>query len=1020
MFTDKPAPAPCACDRRHEAGAGGARRGDLPQPVGDQRVEAAAVADPRGGARRRAPPARRQRRAPGARGSSAAQQQAAAQAAGQEVLAAFEQQVRELAVKYGQTGIPRLDDPTFVSSVVFDSARPGQPKPRFSLFWPSADSAQILVRLRPDLSQSERSEAIDQIRAAVADPAFRIRDASYVVSGAPVVVDGLAEKLSSAIFVLLIAALVVMTLTLALVFRPPAAAAAAGRRAGRGGDHLRAAGGRRRLADDGLDRRAADPDRARGRLRDPVPGPLRRGAGRRLLPAARRGRGGRARRAGDRHRGGGDDGRVPASCCSRRSRWSAASASCSWSGSRSPSSSRSPPGWRCSRSPARASSPSAVTAGGLRRVREGARRRDAAGARPGGSAAGRWRSRSPRPAGCSRSALVLAVAGWIAGTRAEVISDLRELVPSDLPELQNVDELQETTGVSGEVEVAVRADDLTDPAVVAWMSDFKQRVLDRRGFGGRGTTCAQQDASCARSSTSPTSSATSRRPRATGSRGSSTCCPKYFLAAFVSRDADGLEGRDRGDPVRDQGDAVRRAEAADRRDPLRDRPAGNRERPAGRRHRRGRRAAGARRRRQLGALRRTATCSRSPASRRSRWRCWRSTAPPRRALVPLIPIVLATGWASLGLAIAGVPLNPMSATLGALVIAIATEFSVLLAARYEEERGRACRVGEALRRAYSRTGMAVLASGITAIAGFAALIATDIRMLRDFGLVTVLDLGVALIGVLLVLPAALVWAETGFARLGSLPAAPAGAHPAPDRGMSDEPRRARLAPAVEPLFDLRRARLPDRDRGRDREHAAHPRRRHPRDRARPIAATRCRSSRSRTCAATPEGDANVFQDDCETAANPCPADDQPRPRPARSTCRERDPRLRPLRPPAGDLVLVHAAAPTACPTQDVVDQVAQPLPRPGQLPLDQRPRRPRRGAADRRRARLDDPGRLGRRRRGLEPLPGRRLPDGRLRLSRAASSARRSSAATSSPSEQLTADVERLLRESRRRAAEDR
>jgi predicted RND superfamily exporter protein len=136
----------------------------------------------------------------------------------------------------------------------------------------------------------------------------------------------------------------------------------------------------------------------------------------------------------------------------------------------------------------------------------------------------------------------------------------------------------------------------------------------------------------------------------------------------------------------------------------------------------------------------------------------------RRALVPLVPIVLATGWAALGLAIAGVPLNPMSATLGALVIAIATEFSVLLAARYEEERGPGVTIGEALRRAYSRTGMAVLASGITAIAGFAALIATDIRMLRDFGIVTVVDLAVALLGVLIVLPAALVWAETRFAR----------------------------------------------------------------------------------------------------------------------------------------------------------------------------------------------------------------------------------------------------------------
>ncbi len=139
-----------------------------------------------------------------------------------------------------------------------------------------------------------------------------------------------------------------------------------------------------------------------------------------------------------------------------------------------------------------------------------------------------------------------------------------------------------------------------------------------------------------------------------------------------------------------------------------------------------------------------------------------------RALVPLIPIVLATGWSSLVLWVTGVPLNPMSATLGALVIAIATEFSVLLSARYHEERNRGGTVGEALRRAYARTGTAVLASGITAIAGFAVLVFTDIRMLRDFGLVTVFDLAVALIGVLLVLPAALVWSEGGADRLAAL------------------------------------------------------------------------------------------------------------------------------------------------------------------------------------------------------------------------------------------------------------
>ena len=92
----------------------------------------------------------------------------------------------------------------------------------------------------------------------------------------------------------------------------------------------------------------------------------------------------------------------------------------------------------------------------------------------------------------------------------------------------------------------------------------------------------------------------------------------------------------------------------------------------------------------------------------------------------------------------------MSAALGALTIAIATEFSVILAGRFHEERGAGRAGREALRRAYARTGAAVLASATTAIAGFAVLIASDVRMLRDFGFVTVIDLAVALLGVLVV------------------------------------------------------------------------------------------------------------------------------------------------------------------------------------------------------------------------------------------------------------------------------
>ena len=132
VFTDKPAPAPVCGDRRSSArprsvfGAG-----DLPQPVRDpgdhvlQGQSQAAVEQARAAAAAALERARRQ-------GLATEQQQAAARRPPTEVLAQFRQRLLQLAVQYGQTGLPRLDDPTFVSAVVFDPARPGEPKARFS------------------------------------------------------------------------------------------------------------------------------------------------------------------------------------------------------------------------------------------------------------------------------------------------------------------------------------------------------------------------------------------------------------------------------------------------------------------------------------------------------------------------------------------------------------------------------------------------------------------------------------------------------------------------------------------------------------------------------------------------------------------------------------------------------------------------------------------------------------------------------------------------------------------------
>ena len=136
-----------------------------------------------------------------------------------------------------------------------------------------------------------------------------------------------------------------------------------------------------------------------------------------------------------------------------------------------------------------------------------------------------------------------------------------------------------------------------------------------------------------------------------------------------------------------------------------------------------------------------------------------------------------------------IPLNPMSASLGALTIAIATEFSVILSGRFREERGSGLGVVEALHAAYARTGAAVLASGVTAIAGFAVLIVSEVGMLRDFGLVTVIDLAVALAGVMVALPAALALAELPVCTMRDKPATRPGAGGLRCRGIPHPPRR---------------------------------------------------------------------------------------------------------------------------------------------------------------------------------------------------------------------------------------
>ena len=110
----------------------------------------------------------------------------------------------------------------------------------------------------------------------------------------------------------------------------------------------------------------------------------------------------------------------------------------------------------------------------------------------------------------------------------------------------------------------------------------------------------------------------------------------------------------------------------------------------------------------------------------------------------------------------------MSVTLGALVIAISTEFSVLLSERFRAERARRRSTSRAALAATYRStgarGARLRRDGDRRLRACSCV--SDIRMLRDFGVVTVVDLAVSLLGVLVVLPAVLVLAERGALRAG--------------------------------------------------------------------------------------------------------------------------------------------------------------------------------------------------------------------------------------------------------------
>jgi hydrophobe/amphiphile efflux-3 (HAE3) family protein len=132
---------------------------------------------------------------------------------------------------------------------------------------------------------------------------------------------------------------------------------------------------------------------------------------------------------------------------------------------------------------------------------------------------------------------------------------------------------------------------------------------------------------------------------------------------------------------------------------------------------------------------------------------------PLLAIAPLVPVLLAVGLSTLVIRLLGIDFTPLTTVASPLAIAIATEFSVLVMARYLEERALGYEPEQAIELGGVRIGRAFLASGLTLLGGFAVLILAPMPLLVDFGIVVSVIVLVALLSCLIVMPAILVRAD---------------------------------------------------------------------------------------------------------------------------------------------------------------------------------------------------------------------------------------------------------------------
>lgn len=130
-----------------------------------------------------------------------------------------------------------------------------------------------------------------------------------------------------------------------------------------------------------------------------------------------------------------------------------------------------------------------------------------------------------------------------------------------------------------------------------------------------------------------------------------------------------------------------------------------------------------------------------------------------RAARTMSPVLLAVGASATLVSLLGITLSPLTTVGGPLVVATCGEFSALWTARYVEGRCAGLLPTGAQALASERAGRAFIASALTTIDGLAVVMFVALPLLRDLGTVVTLDVTVAVMSALVVVPPLAIWAD---------------------------------------------------------------------------------------------------------------------------------------------------------------------------------------------------------------------------------------------------------------------